>query len=67
MNDSKYTLVTTIQGIRDYIGDADVVAFDFETSPDTAYREDNKSNTRNRNEQYASVTGSLNNCSMQII
>lgn len=42
MNDSKYTLVTTIQGIRDYIGDADVVAFDFETSPDTAYREDNK-------------------------
>ena len=42
MNDCKYTLVTSIQGIRDYIGDADIVAFDFETSPDTAYREDNK-------------------------
>lgn len=42
MNDCKYTLVTSVQGIRDYIGDADVVAFDFETSPDTAYREDNK-------------------------
>lgn len=42
MNDCKYTLVTSIQGIRDYIADADVVAFDFETAPDTAYREDNK-------------------------
>lgn len=42
MNECKYTLVTSIQGIREYIADADVVAFDFETSPDTAYREDNK-------------------------
>ena len=42
MNDNNYALVTTLQGIRDYIGDAHVVAFDFETSPDEPYRDDDK-------------------------
>lgn len=35
MND--YKCVTTIQGILDYLGDAKVVAFDYETSPDEKY------------------------------
>ena len=40
--DTNYRLVTTVQGIRDYIGDSTNVAFDFETSPDDPYREDEK-------------------------
>lgn len=40
MND--YKCVTTIQGILDYLGDAKVVAFDYETSPDEPYREQEK-------------------------
>lgn len=40
MND--YKCVTTIQGILDYLGDAKVVAFDYETSPDEKYREHGK-------------------------
>ena len=42
MNENDYTLVTTVQGIHEYIGGSHVVAFDFETSPDDAYRDDAK-------------------------
>ena len=38
-----YKLVTDVKGILDYIGDADKVAFDYETSPDDGYRDDDKS------------------------
>ena len=37
-----YKLVTDVKGILDYIGDADKVAFDYETSPDDGYRDDEK-------------------------
>ena len=37
-----YRLVTTLQKLRNYLGGAEVVAFDFETSPDEKYREDAK-------------------------
>ena len=37
-----YKLVTNVKGILDYIGDADKVAFDYETSPDDEYRDDDK-------------------------
>ena len=37
-----YQCVTTVQGIRDYIGSSQLVAFDFETAPDEAYREEEK-------------------------
>lgn len=37
-----YKLVTDVKGILDYIGDADKVAFDYETSPDDGYRDDDK-------------------------
>lgn len=40
MND--YKCVTTIQGILDYLGDAKVVAFDYETAPDEDYRDQDK-------------------------
>ena len=40
MND--YKCVTTIQGILDYLGDAKVVAFDYETSPDEPHRQQEK-------------------------
>lgn len=42
MNKNNYALVTTVQGIHEYIGDSHVAAFDFETSPDDAYRDDAK-------------------------
>ena len=42
MNNCQYTLVTSVRGIWDYIAGAEVVAFDFETAPDDAYREDEK-------------------------
>lgn len=32
-----YRLVTTVDGIREYIGDSNEVAFDLETAPDTPY------------------------------
>ena len=38
MKDTNYRLVTTVQGIREYIGDARVAAFDYETAPDDPYR-----------------------------
>ena len=37
-----YRLVTTLQELRVYLAGAEVVAFDFETSPDEKYREDAK-------------------------
>ena len=42
MNENNYALVTTVQGIHEYIGGSHVAAFDFETSPDDAYRDDAK-------------------------
>ncbi len=38
----KYKCVTTVQEIMDYIGDAKVVAFDYETAPDESYRTEEK-------------------------
>lgn len=37
-----YKCVTTVDGIRDYIGGSRIVAFDFETAPDDPYREEDK-------------------------
>ena len=39
---AKYQCVTTVESIRDYIGDSRLVAFDFETAPDEAYRDEEK-------------------------
>ena len=40
-----YKCVTTVAGIREYIGDSAIVAFDFETAPDDQYREEDKAAT----------------------
>ncbi|MCD7801912.1 MAG: bifunctional 3'-5' exonuclease/DNA polymerase [Clostridiales bacterium] len=37
-----YKCVTTVDGIRKYIGDSRTVAFDFETAPDEPYRTEDK-------------------------
>lgn len=37
-----YKVVTTVEEIRDYIGNAEVVAFDYETAPDDKYRDEDK-------------------------
>ena len=37
-----YKCVTTVDGIRNYIGGSRIVAFDFETAPDDPYREEEK-------------------------
>ena len=37
-----YKCVTTVDGVRDYIGGSSIVAFDFETAPDDPYREEDK-------------------------
>lgn len=39
---NKYKCVTSVQGIRDYIGSNKKVAFDYETAPDDAFRDDDK-------------------------
>lgn len=39
---TEYKCVTTVGGIRDYIGSSYIVAFDFETAPDDPYREEDK-------------------------
>lgn len=39
---TEYKCVTTVDGIRDYIGGSRIVAFDFETAPDDPYREEDK-------------------------
>lgn len=38
----EYKCVTTVDGIKEYIGNNPLVAFDFETSPDDPYREEDK-------------------------
>ena len=35
---NKYECVTTVQGIKDYIGNATEVAFDYETAPDEPFQ-----------------------------
>ena len=37
-----YRLITSVAGIREYIGDARVVAFDYETAPDDIYRAEDR-------------------------
>lgn len=37
-----YRCVTSVQEIQDYIGDATIVAFDYETAPDEPYRTEKK-------------------------
>ena len=39
---ANYKCIITVKGIRDYIGDATIVAFDYETAPDEAYRTEDK-------------------------
>ena len=39
---TEYQCVTTVDGIKDYIGGSRIVAFDFETAPDDPYREEDK-------------------------
>lgn len=39
---NKYECVTTVQDIKDYIRNAKEVAFDYETAPDDAYREEDR-------------------------
>ncbi|MBR3623338.1 MAG: bifunctional 3'-5' exonuclease/DNA polymerase, partial [Selenomonadaceae bacterium] len=40
--DKNYKCVTDIHGIRDYLGNAKIVAFDFETAPNEEYRDHKK-------------------------
>ena len=42
MKPTDYRCVITVQGIRDYLGDAKVIAFDYETAPDEPYRNEPK-------------------------
>lgn len=37
-----YKCITSVEGIRDYIGDAKIIAFDYETAPDEAYLNEEK-------------------------
>ena len=37
-----YKCITTVQGIREYIGDSCIAAFDYETAPDEPYRGEDK-------------------------
>ena len=39
---TEYKCVTTVDGIKDYIGGSRIVAFDFESAPDDPYREEDK-------------------------
>lgn len=39
---TEYKCLTTVDGIKDYIGGSRIVAFDFETAPDDPYREEDK-------------------------
>lgn len=39
---TEYKCVTTIEGIQEYISDSPLVAFDFETAPDDAFRKEDK-------------------------
>ena len=40
---TEYKCVTTTEGIKEYIAGSPLVAFDFETAPDDAFREEDKS------------------------
>ena len=40
--ENNYKCITSVEGIRTYIGDAIDVAFDYETAPDDAFREEEK-------------------------
>lgn len=39
---TEYKCVTTVEGIKEYIGNSPLAAFDFETAPDDPYREEDK-------------------------
>lgn len=39
---TEYKCVTTVDGIKEYIGNSPLAAFDFETAPDDPYREEDK-------------------------
>ena len=39
---NKYECVTTVDGIKKYIGNSTVVAFDYETAPNDEYRNEDK-------------------------
>lgn len=39
---ANYKCITSVEGIREYIGDANIIAFDYETAPDEAYRNEDK-------------------------
>ena len=39
---ANYKCITSVEGIREYIGDAKIIAFDYETAPDEAYRNEDK-------------------------
>lgn len=40
--DTNYKCITTVQGIRDYLKDNKEIAFDYETSPDEKFRDEDK-------------------------
>ena len=39
---ANYKCITSVAGIREYIGAAKIIAFDYETAPDEAYRNEDK-------------------------
>ena len=39
---TEYKCVTTVDGIKEYIGNSPLVAFDFETAPDDPFRDEDK-------------------------
>lgn len=39
---TKYKCITTVDGIKEYIGNSPLVAFDFETAPDEPFRDEDK-------------------------
>ena len=47
-----YRCVASVQDIQQYIGDAAVVAFDFETSPEEPYRLEEKATLDPQNNQW---------------
>lgn len=42
MNQNNYRCVTTVAGIKEYIGGCHIVAFDYETAPDEQYRTEDR-------------------------
>lgn len=39
---TEYRGITTVDGIKEYIGNSPLVAFDFETAPDDPFRDEDK-------------------------